>query len=74
MGYRVEVDGETCISAGNCVRAAPRAFDFNDAEVAEPQPGVVDLPNEKLVLIARGCPVAAIHLYTDDGEEVDPWL
>lgn len=73
MGYRVEVDGETCISAGNCVRSAPRAFEFNDADVAEPQPGAGDLPTEKLFLIARGCPVGAIHLYGDDGEEVDPW-
>lgn len=70
MAYTVKVDGDTCISTGNCVRAAPTGFAFTDDDVSEPQPGVAELSDEKLIQIARGCPVGAIHLYDEAGEEV----
>ena len=70
MAYTVKVDRDTCISTGNCVRAAPTGFSFDEDDVSEPQPGVAELPDEKLVQVARGCPVGAIHLYGEDGEEV----
>ncbi len=73
MGYTVKVDAGTCISTGNCVRAAPSGFAFADDDTSQPQPGVADLGDEKLIQVARGCPVGAIHLFTEDGEEVDPW-
>lgn len=73
MGYTVKVDSDTCMSTGNCVRAAPQAFDFNDDDVSVPQPGTADLPDDKLVQIARGCPVGAIHLFGEGEEEIDPW-
>ena len=73
MGYTVKVDAEVCISTGNCVRAAPTGFAFTEDDVSEPQPGAAELADEKLVQVARGCPVGAIHLFTEDGEEVDPW-
>jgi ferredoxin len=73
MGYTVKVDAEVCISTGNCVRAAPTGFAFTEDDVSEPQPGAAELADEKLVQVARGCPVGAIHLFTEDGEEIDPW-
>ena len=74
MGYyTVKVDADTCISTGNCVRSAPTAFAFGDDDVSQPQPAADEMPSEKLVQVARGCPVGAIHLFSEDGEEVDPW-
>ncbi|MGH8989970.1 MAG: ferredoxin [Acidimicrobiia bacterium] len=73
MSYTVKVDVDTCISTGNCVRAAPGGFAFGDDDTSQPQPGVAELADEKLVQVARGCPVGAIHLFTADGEEIDPW-
>lgn len=73
MGLTVKVDADTCISTGNCVRAAPTAFAFTDDDVSEPQPGAAELADEKLVQVARGCPVGAIHLFAGDGTQVDPW-
>ena len=73
MRYTVKVDADTCISTGNCVRSAPTAFDFGDDDVSAPQPGVAELAAEKLIQVARGCPVGAIRLFDEDGEEVDPW-
>jgi ferredoxin len=73
MGYSVKIDADTCISTGNCVRAAPTGFAFGDDDVSQPQPAAAELAAEKLVQVARGCPVGAIHLFTDDGEEVELW-
>ncbi len=73
MGYTVKVDAGTCISTGNCVRAAPTAFAFTDEDVSEPQPGVAELADDRLVQVARGCPVGAIHLFAEDGAEINPW-
>ncbi|MGH9023348.1 MAG: ferredoxin [Acidimicrobiia bacterium] len=72
MGYRVEVDPDCCISSGNCVRSAPSAFSFED-DVSSPLPGAADLAPERLVQIARTCPVGAIHLFAEDGKEIDPY-
>jgi ferredoxin len=73
MGYTVRVDRDACISTGNCVRSAPEAFAFDGEDISVPQPAASGLPGEKLVLVARGCPVAAIHLFGEDGEEIDPY-
>ncbi len=70
MGYSAQVDADVCISTGNCVRRAPSAFAFSEDDVAEPRPGVAELAEEQLIQIARSCPVAAIHLFAEDGTEV----
>jgi ferredoxin len=73
MGCSVRVDPDICISTGNCVRAAPEAFAFDDDDVSTPQPGAAGLSVERLVQIARGCPVGAIHVLGEDGGEIDPY-
>lgn len=71
MRYRASVDPEMCISTGNCVRRSPQVFVFNDDDVAEAQDGGAALSDDELIQIARGCPVGAISLRTEDGEELD---
>jgi ferredoxin len=71
MGYPVSVDRDTCISSGNCVRGAPEAFAFDEEDVSTPQPGVSALPPDQLLRVARSCPVGAIHVFYEDGQEID---
>ena len=71
MSYTVKVDGDVCISTGNCVRRAPAAFAFDEDEISVPQPGAAGLSDEALVQIARSCPVGAISLVAEDGSQVD---
>ncbi len=71
MGYTVEVDRELCIGAGACVADAPQAFKFDDENIAVPQPGAKDLPDERLLEAARACPATAIRVFDEAGEEVD---
>ena len=71
MAWSVRVDPDVCISTGNCVRGAPDGFAFNEDDVSVPQPGVASLPAERLLQIARSCPVGAIHVFSEDAQEVD---
>jgi ferredoxin len=60
------------MSTGNCVRRAPQAFKFNEDDVAVVQDeAAAQLSDEELLQIARGCPVGAISLVTETGDDVD---
>ena len=71
MGFKASVNPDMCISTGNCVRRAPAVFTFNEEDVAEAQDGGAGLSDEELVQIARGCPVGAISLVDEQGDEFD---
>ena len=71
MGYTAEVDRELCLSAGACVEAAPTAFGWDDEHLAEVLPGAKEVTDDKLLECAKACPATAIHLYDEDGKEVD---
>ena len=71
MGYTVKVDRELCIGAGACVADAPEAFKFDDENIAVPQPGAADLPDERLIEAARACPASAIMVVDEAGQAVD---
>lgn len=70
MAYRVEVDPDVCISSGRCVADTPGLFRFDDDEIAEVIPDGEELPDQRLVALARGCPSGALRL-TDGGERVE---
>ena len=71
MGYTVKVDRDLCIGAGACVAEAPEAYQFDDENIAVPQPGAKDVSDEKLLETARACPASAIVVVDEAGEEVD---
>jgi ferredoxin len=74
MTYRVEVDGEMCISSGRCVAEHPDRFRFadDDEEVAEGVPGAPPLPDDAALRVARGCPSSALLVFdAETGDEID---
>lgn len=71
MGYSVSIDRDACISSGNCAADSPNAFDFDDDDIAIVKDGVADLPDDRLLRVARNCPARAIVLRGADGNEVD---
>jgi ferredoxin len=71
MGYSVSIDRDACISSGNCVADSPEAFDFGDDDIAVVKDGVTQLPDERLLRVARNCPAGAIVLRDAEGNEVD---
>jgi ferredoxin len=71
MGYSVSIDRDSCISSGNCVADSPAAFDFDDDDIAVVQDGAADLPDDRLLRVARNCPAGAIVLRDPAGHEID---
>lgn len=72
MGYVVRIDRDACISSGTCVNDSPESFGLDDEDIAEPLPGLENLSDDRLLRLARNCPVGAILLYEQqDGHEVD---
>jgi len=68
---KIVVDRELCIGAAPCVTVAPGVFqldDENKAVVADAK-GADD---DTILLAAESCPVQAIFLYDEDGEQIYP--
>ncbi|MFB6127810.1 MAG: ferredoxin [Halolamina sp.] len=78
---RVEFDRDTCVGMFQCT-AEWDAFEKNefdgkadlaDAEETEPDRYVVEVPDGDELdakFAARSCPVDAIEVYDDDGEQI----
>ena len=69
----VQVDHEICAGFADCVGAAPDVFDLNDDSLAiilDPDAVEADV----LVEAAEVCPVSAILLFDEDGQQVAPEL
>jgi len=68
---RIVVDREKCQGIGACVGAAPDVFEI-DAEgkaiVIDSEASDVDT----VILAAEACPLEAITVFDDDGEQIYP--
>jgi ferredoxin len=68
---KAKVDRDICIGAAMCVSTAPEVFELNNeglSEVVNPDAGDDDLLREA----AESCPVQAIILEDEDGNQVYP--
>ena len=71
MAYTVKIDRDSCISSGTCVADSPTAFDFDDEDIAITLPGITEVPDDRILRIARNCPAGAILLFDESGAEID---
>ena len=71
-GWTVEVDKGVCIGAAPCTSMAPNTFALND----DNQAGIlatVDADDQETILnAARSCPVSAIIIKDENGNQVFP--
>lgn len=69
--FKIEVDRDLCIGAAPCVTVAPGVFQLDDENKAV----VVDAKgadDDTILLAAESCPVQAIKLFDEDGEQIYP--
>lgn len=69
---KIVVDRNACIGASTCIVVNPEAFDLDDQNIAIVKDGALQTGDERLLLAAQACPVAAILLYNEAGEQVYP--
>ncbi len=68
---RIEIDREACIGAAPCVTVAPGVFqldDENKAYVVDPKAD----DDDNILLAAQACPVQAIKLFDEEGNQIYP--
>lgn len=70
MALDIELRKDVCMGSGNCSFWAPGVFDLDDDGVVM-MLEVDELPEDKVILAAQGCPVQAI-IVSRDGERVAP--
>ena len=71
MALKVKVDRLLCIGTADCVAIAPNTFELDDESkaVVKKQNGDSD---EKILQAAKTCPVLAIIVKDDSGNQVFP--
>lgn len=68
---KIEVDRDVCIGAAPCVTVAPGVFQLDEENKAY----VVDADGadaETILLAAQSCPVQAIRLFDEEGNQIFP--
>ena len=68
---KIEIDRDLCIGAESCVIVAPEVYEMDDENKAilkDPK-GADD---ETILMSAQACPVAAIILYDENGNQLYP--
>lgn len=70
MALDIELRKDACMGSGNCSFWAPGVFDLDDDGVVMLLE-VDELPEDKVILAAQGCPVQAI-IVSRDGERIAP--
>jgi len=70
-GLRVVIDRDQCVGFGDCVKEAPEGFKLDDETVAVfVAPEAVE--RERLLRACDACPVDAITVYDETGEQIVP--
>ena len=69
---KVKIDRDMCTGIGNCVAVAPTVFKLDDQNKAV----VLDaasVAKEKILEAAESCPMEAIIVEDDNGEQLYPY-
>jgi ferredoxin len=69
---KVEVDKDLCIGSASCVAAAADVFDLGDDGKSYVKDGADLSDVAKIMDAARACPVNAIKVYDESGNQVYP--
>jgi len=71
MALKVKVDRMLCIGTADCVKIAPNTFELDDEakSVVKKQNGDSD---DKIIEAAKVCPVLAIIVEDEEGNQIYP--
>lgn len=71
-GVTVEIDESLCIGSGNCVNMAPEVFEINDDNIVAFKEDAPDIDQGRLIEACSVCPVDALVVHEEDGEQIVP--
>lgn len=70
--YQVKIDRKACIGAATCVVVSPEGFDLDEDSIAVAQEAAEKLDDDNLFMAAQSCPVQAIRLFDQKGNQIFP--
>jgi ferredoxin len=70
-GLIIRIDRTLCVGFGDCVDLAPEAFVLDDEGIAVMLPEI-DIARERLIEACDACPVDAITVLAEDGQQIVP--
>lgn len=71
-GRTVRIDRTLCIGSGNCTNMAPEIFVIRDDNIVDFQEDTPDIEQGRLQEAASLCPVDALIVEDEDGEQIVP--
>lgn len=71
-GMKVRIDRSLCIGSGNCTNLAPEVFVIRQDNIVDFQDEVPDIDTGRLEEAAGICPVDALILENEEGEQIVP--
>lgn len=71
-GWTLEVDHGVCIGAAPCTAMAPNTFALDDENKAAILASVDAEDQDTILNAARGCPVSAIRIKDESGQQIFP--
>lgn len=71
--HKIEVERDTCIGSADCVYAAPDVFRLDDERKAVVDEAAARAADDAILRdAADSCPVLAIILYDEEGNQIFP--
>jgi ferredoxin len=71
-GKTMRIDRTLCIGSGNCTNIAPEIFVIREDNIVDFQEDTPDIKGERLEEAAALCPVDALILEDEEGEQIVP--
>lgn len=71
-GLLIKIDRTTCIATQNCIKAAPNFFELDDERICAFKDTTETTPNEEIIEACSVCPVSALLVFDEIGNQLVP--
>lgn len=71
-GLTIQIDRTRCIGSGNCVSVAPEVLELGPDQIVTFVDEPEDIDRERLIEACAVCPVDALFVIDEDGNQIVP--
>ncbi|HEX6940514.1 MAG TPA: ferredoxin [Longimicrobiales bacterium] len=68
----IKIDRLLCVGFGDCIEAAPEAFEFDAEGIVTFRETADQVERERLIAACDACPVDALSVFDENGERLVP--
>ncbi|HSP86861.1 MAG TPA: ferredoxin [Ignavibacteriaceae bacterium] len=71
-GLQIKIDRTNCIATKNCIKVAPEVFQLDEENISSFVEPVEEVKKENLIEACTVCPVNALYVIDDKGNQLVP--